>query len=83
MTCIPEGYHSARLLVRCRRSIICLDTTRFITGVHFASFSYSTSCFQTRRAVNLLKREENLVVTINTVTTRALARFWRGCGRGS
>ncbi|KAH9012244.1 hypothetical protein EDB83DRAFT_335759 [Lactarius deliciosus] len=59
MTCIPEGYRSASELVRRRRSIICLDTARFLTGIYFASFSYSMFGFQTWRAVNSLKRDED------------------------
>ncbi|KAH9033861.1 hypothetical protein EDB84DRAFT_1488240 [Lactarius hengduanensis] len=73
MTCIPEDYRSASELVRRRRSIICLDTARFLTGIYFASFSYSMFGFQTWRAVNSLKRDEDPVVAINAVATGALA----------
>ena len=73
MTCIPEGYRSASEFVRRRRSIICLDTIRFLTGVYFASFSYSMFGFQTWPAVNSLKRDEDPVVAINAVATGTLA----------
>ena len=73
MTCIPEGYRSASELVRRRRSVICLDTARFLTGVYFASFSYSMFGFQTWSAVNSLKRDEDPVVAISAVATGALA----------
>ena len=73
MTCIPEGHRSASELVRRRRSIICLDTARFLTGVYFASFSYSMFGFQTWPAVNSLKRDEDPVVAINAVATGTLA----------
>ncbi|KAI9433333.1 hypothetical protein H4582DRAFT_1988573 [Lactarius indigo] len=73
MTCIPEGYRSASEFVRRRRSIICLDTTRFLTGIYFASFSYNMFGFQTWRAVNSLKRDEDPVVAINAIATGALA----------
>jgi hypothetical protein len=73
MTCIPEGYRSASELVRRRRSIICLDTARFLTGVYYASFSYNMFGFQTWPAVNSLKRDEDPVVAISAVATGALA----------
>lgn len=73
LTCIPEGYRSASELVRRRRSIICLDTIRFLTGIYFGSFSYSMFGFQTWPAVNSLKRDEDPVVAVNAVATGALA----------
>ena len=72
-SCTPEGYHRASETVRRRRALICLNTTRFLTGVYFASFSYGMFGYQTWPSVNSLKRDEDPVVAINAVSTGALA----------
>ena len=73
ITCTPEGYRSASEGVRRRRALICLDTTRFLTGVYYASFSYGMFGYQTWPSVNSLKRDEDPVISINAVCTGALA----------
>jgi hypothetical protein len=72
-TCTPEGNRGASENVRKRRALICLDAARFLTGVYYASFSYGMFGYQTWPSVNSLKRDEDLVIAINAISTGALA----------
>jgi hypothetical protein len=76
----PRGYRGAAENVRKCRALICLDTTRFLAGVYFASFSYGMFGHQTWPFVNSLKRDEDPVIAINAVcagapAARAYLRF--------
>jgi hypothetical protein len=72
-TCTREGDRAAAENVRRHRALICLDTTRFLTGVYYFSFSYGMFGYQTWPSVNSLKRDDEPVIAINAISTGALA----------
>lgn len=73
LACTSEGYRGTSEGVRRHRALICLDTTRFLTGVYYTSFSYRMLGYPTWPSVNSLKRDEGPIISINTVCTGAQA----------
>ncbi len=72
-TCTTDGYTGTNEKLRKRRALICLDTARILTAVHFASFSYEIFGDRTWPSVYSLERDDDPVIAINAISTGALA----------